>query len=200
MYLWILCPAGLQQLQILRSGFYAAWDDQGPEVLLLHVLLELYDVISPEHYKQVLDAVAWDVLQQEEVIVLVNWCLQLPPDHPFTHGLQAKVLGRVAQQINGGYVSIDFPAAAVAVAGVAVYSSSTVSQCQVQLPALLVSPEHGYHLLLTLAATTAVMAAENTGRVLSNTMSSSDQLLAFSLLRILSLEKFLACCCLLLAV
>lgn len=94
-------PAGLQQLRVLRNGFQAAWDHQGPEVLLLHVLLEVYDVIDPAHYKQVLDAIAWDVLQQEEVLVLVHWCLQLPHEHSFTHLLQAKVLSRVAQQISG---------------------------------------------------------------------------------------------------
>lgn len=100
----VVCDAGLQQLQVLRSGFQAAWDGQGPEVLLLHVLVEVYDVINPEDYEQVLDAVAWGVLQQEEVMVLVHWCLQLPQDHPFTHGLQAKVLSRVAQQISGEFI------------------------------------------------------------------------------------------------
>jgi hypothetical protein len=56
---------------------------------------------TAQDYLRVLDGVAWDVLQQEEVLMLVHWCLQLPQQHAFTHGLQAKVLGRVAQQLSG---------------------------------------------------------------------------------------------------
>jgi hypothetical protein len=93
---------GLKQLAVLRAGFEAAWaGGQGPEVLLVHVLLEVYDALNPRDYRLVLDGVSWDVLQQEEVLMLVHWCLQLPQQHAFTHGLQAKVLARVAQQLSG---------------------------------------------------------------------------------------------------
>jgi hypothetical protein len=98
---------GLKQLAVLRAGFEAAWaGGQGPEVLLVHVLLEVYEALNPRDYRLVLDGVAWDVLQQEEVLMLVHWCLQLPQPHAFTHGLQAKVLGRVAQQLSGECVCV----------------------------------------------------------------------------------------------
>ncbi|WIA41492.1 hypothetical protein OEZ86_008867 [Tetradesmus obliquus] len=93
---------GLSQLAVLRAGFEAAWaGGQGPEVLLLHVLLEVYEALNPRDYGAVLDALCWEVLQQEEVLMLAHWCGQLPQQHAFTHGLQARVLARVAQQLSG---------------------------------------------------------------------------------------------------
>jgi hypothetical protein len=48
MFLPICCAC-----KVLRAGFNAAWQGQAPEVLLLHVLLEVYDVIHPAHYAEV---------------------------------------------------------------------------------------------------------------------------------------------------
>ena len=45
--------------------------------------------------------VAWDALQQEEVAVLVDWCLQMPPDCPLTPHLKDRALRAVAAQISG---------------------------------------------------------------------------------------------------
>jgi hypothetical protein len=40
---------GLKQLGVLRAGFEAAWaGGQGPEVLLVHVLLEVYEALRPQ--------------------------------------------------------------------------------------------------------------------------------------------------------
>eukprot|EP00879_Flechtneria_rotunda_P033645 GHRR01037282.1.p1 GENE.GHRR01037282.1~~GHRR01037282.1.p1 ORF type:complete len:465 (+),score=139.83 GHRR01037282.1:84-1478(+) len=95
------CNSGKAQLQVLREGFQRVWQNQAPEILLLHVLLEVRDVLNPADHQQILDGIHWEMLQQEEVLVLVHWTLQLPADHAFTHGLQARVLTRVAQQLNG---------------------------------------------------------------------------------------------------
>ena len=47
------CGSGEVQLRLLRRGHEEAWRGQGPEVLLLNVLLELREVIAPYRLPQV---------------------------------------------------------------------------------------------------------------------------------------------------
>ena len=92
---------GLRQMALLREGHGAAWNGQGPESLLLHVMLEVAEALEEDHLPQILDAVEWATLQQEEVMALVDWVLQMPAEWALTPLLKDRVLAAVSAQISG---------------------------------------------------------------------------------------------------
>jgi len=78
-----------------------AWNGQGPEILLLHVMLEVADALCAPDIPSMLDRVEWGILQQEEVAALVDWCLQMPQEWPLTPLLKDRALRAVSAQISG---------------------------------------------------------------------------------------------------
>ncbi|KIZ03876.1 hypothetical protein MNEG_4083 [Monoraphidium neglectum] len=92
---------GVAQMTLLRQGHDAAWNGQGPEVLLIHVMLEVAEALCAEHVEQMLGMVEWGTLQQEEVSALVDWCLQMPRHWALTPLLKDRALQAVAAQISG---------------------------------------------------------------------------------------------------
>ncbi|KIY98995.1 hypothetical protein MNEG_8969 [Monoraphidium neglectum] len=92
---------GAAQMALLRQGHDAAWNGQGPEVLLIHVMLEVAAALDPDTVPAMLDQVEWGALQQEEVSALVDWCLQMPRHWALTPLLKDRVLQAVAAQISG---------------------------------------------------------------------------------------------------
>ncbi len=48
---------GLKQMELLRQGHEAAWKACGPEVLLLHVMLEVHEALCQDQLHQILNQV-----------------------------------------------------------------------------------------------------------------------------------------------
>jgi hypothetical protein len=91
------------QVALLRRGHEAAWNGQGPESLLINVMLEVAEALDADSLPTVLDAVEWASLQQEEVAVLVSWALAAPPEWPLTPLFKDRVLRAVSAQISGAH-------------------------------------------------------------------------------------------------
>ncbi|KAI8466622.1 MAG: hypothetical protein J3K34DRAFT_433223 [Monoraphidium minutum] len=94
---------GAAQMALLREGHDAAWNGQGPEVLLVHVMLEVAGALDGGDLDGMLGMIAWSTLQQEEVSALVDWCLQMPATWPLTPLLKDRALSCVAAQISGSH-------------------------------------------------------------------------------------------------